>query len=68
MVVDESSWRVWKYKCSKKKQNIHIDLVIYSVLNWQPIVLTYVKNIFEIKSYDIENDNFSILLVYNKKK
>ena len=22
---------------------------------------------FEIKSYDIENDNFSILLVYNKK-
>ena len=22
---------------------------------------------FEIKSFDIENDNFSILLVYNKK-
>ena len=23
---------------------------------------------FEIKTYDIENDNFSIFLVYNKKK
>ena len=24
MVIDESCWRVWKYKCSKKKRNIHI--------------------------------------------
>ena len=42
MVVDESCWRVWKYKCSKKKRNIHIRPC------WR-MLRTFWK-----KSYDIE--------------
>ena len=48
MVIDESCWRVWKYKCSKKKRNIHIRSCWRMLRTfWNKKVMTSKMTIFQ---------------------